>query len=175
MKYRFPSVMFVFSLPISSLNRVTELLRNIIKTFRWIGHHRRGSWTEKQRSQEIGSLSIVGVTSPKVELHRISRGHRAAAICVFTGRSYDYASAQIQTVGTGYVPRDGVRFILLFGASRRKSRFAALYLHVLIQPLHTAQHDICLLFSIPAASARAPRRRCPRHCPSRQAQSLHAA
>ncbi len=167
--------MFVFSLPISSLNRVTELLRNIIQTFRWIGHHRRGSWTEKQRSQEIGSLSIFGVTLPKLELHRIIRGRRAAAVCVSAGRARGYASAQIQTVGTEYRPRDGVCFIPLFGASRIKSRFAALYLRVLIQSLHQAQRDICLLISILAASAKAPRRRCPRHCPSRQARSLRAA
>ena len=75
--------MFVFSLPISSLNRVTELLRNFIITFWWIGHQQKGLTDGKYKgakklapclffgsslnlsphfgftlSQEIGSLSM---------------------------------------------------------------------------------------------------------------------
>lgn len=59
--------MFVFSLPISSLNRVTELLRNIITTFWWIGHHRRGLTDGKYKgARKLAPCLYFGIKKSRI-------------------------------------------------------------------------------------------------------------
>ena len=84
MKYRFPSVMFVFSLPISSVNRVTELLRNFINTFRWIVHHQKGLTDGKYKgAKKLSACLFLGVTSSGIVYYILDRS--GLAPCLFLG------------------------------------------------------------------------------------------
>jgi len=76
--------MFVFSLPISSLNRVTELLRNFINTFRWIGHHQKGLTDGKYKgAKKLAPCLFFGLTSSGI-VYYILDGSRLAP-CLFFG------------------------------------------------------------------------------------------